>query len=73
MEQKNEKLKPVHVRAGNITISVWNGGRNKPTSITLQRSYKNKDGEWQNSAFIPVRDIPIVIEVLRKTYVQFQD
>lgn len=57
-EQKNlnnTKDKPVgKVRSGRITISIWKNQKEKPDgkreyyTFTIQKSYKDKKGDWHN-------------------------
>ena len=57
--------------AGAIQIAVWEnetkeGG--KYNTISMQRSYKDKDDEWKSSGSLRVNDIPKAILALQKTY-----
>ncbi len=57
--------------AGAIQIAVWEnetkeGG--KYNTISLQRSYKDKNDEWKSSGSFRVNDIPKAILTLQKTY-----
>ena len=49
---ENEKRKPVKkIRVGNVNMSLWeNKTKEGKTffSITIQKSFKNSNGEWQN-------------------------
>jgi hypothetical protein len=50
----NEETKksPVRkIRAGSVTASIWENVKDGKTrtSVTVQRSYKNGDGQWKNS------------------------
>ncbi len=61
---------------GAISATVWkNTGQNKKTgepvefrTITLQRSYTDKEGKWQNTGTMRVNDIPKANLVLQKAY-----
>ena len=62
-------------RAGAICATVWqNNGQSKdgqPTkyrTISVQRGYKNKEGEWQNTTSFRVNDLPRLSVVLQNAY-----
>lgn len=70
------KKNPEHkFRAGAISATIWeNPGEDsegKPTvfkTISLARSYKDKEGNWQNTSGLRVSDLPKAILVLSKAY-----
>jgi hypothetical protein len=47
-ESKNAPVD--RIRAGSVTASIWENVTDKGTrmSVTVQRSYKDKDGKWHN-------------------------
>jgi len=61
---------------GAISATVWkNKGISKRTgeevefnTVTLQRRYQDKNGEWQTSNSLRVNDLPKAILVLNKAY-----
>jgi hypothetical protein len=60
---------------GTITASVWEnegiGQDNKPTtfnSVTFQKRYKSKDGEWQTANSYNASDLPKLKLVLEQAY-----
>jgi len=61
---------------GAISATVWkNQGISKKTgetvefrTVTLQRRYQDKNGEWQTSNSLRVNDLPKAILVLNKAY-----
>ena len=63
-------------RAGAISATVWlNQGQNKKTgeissyrTISLQRGYKDKNNQWQNTGTMRVNDLPRAALVLTKAY-----
>ncbi|MFB6075966.1 MAG: hypothetical protein ABEK17_02380 [Candidatus Aenigmatarchaeota archaeon] len=57
--------KPVKAwNLGNVTVSVWNNdGR---YSISIKRSYKDKDGKWQDSKSFFPQDISSLNALLEK-------
>lgn len=71
-----EKTKPeMKFRAGSISATVWNNEIKRkdgtPASfktISLQRGYKDKDGEWKNTASLRANDLPKAVLLLNKAY-----
>jgi len=63
-------------RAGVISATVWqNQGQNKTTgesvayrTISLQRGYKDKNDQWQNTNSFRINDLPRAAVVLQKAY-----
>ena len=63
-------------RAGVISATVWlNQGQSKKTgdisayrTISLQRGYKDKNNQWQNTASLRINDLPRAALVLTKAY-----
>ncbi len=63
-------------RAGAISATVWlNQGQNKTTgetteyrTISLQRGYKDKKDQWQNTNSFRLNDLPRAALVLTKAY-----
>jgi len=72
--EKNQPKKKFN--AGAVSATVWeNQATNKTTgqpvsynTISLQRGYKDKDGNWQSTNSLRVADIPKAILVLQKAY-----
>ena len=77
----NNKNRPVMKwRVGAISVGVfensgqdWNGEAVTFYSVQIQRSFKDRRGEWQNTNNLNVSDIPRAILLLLKVheYVQF--
>jgi len=70
-----KNLPEVKFRAGAISATVWkNQGQNKegqPTeyrSVSFERGYKDKDGEWKSTKSLRVSDLPRAMVVLNKAY-----
>lgn len=63
-------------RAGVISATVWkNVGMSQKTghpteyrTISLQRSYTDKDGSWKNTASFRINDLPKAAVVLNQAY-----
>jgi hypothetical protein len=75
MSENNRPVKKV--RAGAISASVFkNTGNGKNgavefNTVVLQRSYKDKDGKWQNTGSLRINDLPKAALVLNKVYEHF--
>jgi hypothetical protein len=62
-------------RASPISATVWTneakGVDGEPRlfrTITLERSYKDKDGSWKNTHSLRVNDLPKAVLALQKAY-----
>ncbi|MCB9358644.1 hypothetical protein H6503_01810 [Candidatus Woesearchaeota archaeon] len=70
--QKN--LPDKRFKAGSITATVWLNNIEKDgklasySSITLERSYKDKDGNWQTTNSFRSNDLPKLALVAQKAY-----
>ena len=71
MENQPEKK----IRAGAVSATVWrNQGQTKtgePTeynTISIERSYKDKEGNWQSTNSLRKNDLPKAVVVLQKAY-----
>lgn len=67
--------KPEHtIRSGAITATIWKntGTKDKKEytyySVNLERSYKDKEDEWQKTGSLRSQDLPKAILVLQKAY-----
>ncbi len=67
-DEKNSK--PEHVRVGSIEVAIWvnNNGKGDYQTVTMQRSYKDKDDKWAKTNTLRVNDIPTAILALEKAY-----
>lgn len=67
---------PIHkIRKGSITIDIWKNQIDKEdekkgsfTTYTIQRSYKDKKDEWQNTGTLRQSDLPKAIVALQQAY-----
>ncbi len=74
--QTNQKNLPeMKFRAGAICATVWkNAGITKegqPTeyrTVSFERGYKDRDGEWKSTSSLRVNDLPRAALVLQKAY-----
>lgn len=62
-------------RAGAISATVWqNEGQfkdGKPSSyntISFERGYKDKEGNWKSTSSLRIADVPKAVVVLNKAY-----
>ncbi|MBS3126819.1 hypothetical protein J4228_01490 [Candidatus Woesearchaeota archaeon] len=62
-------------RAGAISATVWlnkgqgiNGAAAEYRTISIERSYTDKDGRWQSTNSLRVNDLPKANVVLQKAY-----
>jgi len=68
-------MKPIQkFKAGGVNAAIWsneadiNGEKIDIKSITLQRAYKDKAGEWKNTSSLKATDLPKAMVVLGKAY-----
>lgn len=72
----NEKMtKPIEkFQYGAVSCAVWknehkvNGKLIVSISVTIDRAYKDKEGEWKHTDFLGVNDIPKAILALNEAY-----
>jgi hypothetical protein len=72
--EKNQPKKKFN--AGAISVAIWeNQGVSKTAgqtvsfnTVSLQRGYKDKEGNWKSTNNLRVADIPKAILVLQKAY-----
>ena len=61
-----EKEKPGHVGVGGIEVTIW--GNNGFQTVTMQRTYMDKNNEWQKTNSLRINDIPKAVLALEKAY-----
>lgn len=71
MERKPEAT----FRAGTVSAAVWSndvttkeGAQRKVSSVSFEKRYKDKDGEWKTSKSLSSQDVPKALMVLSKAY-----
>lgn len=71
--EKNQPVKKF--RAGALTATIWhNNGSMKDgtmqsySSVSFERSYKDKDNAWKTTNSLRVNDLPKAALVLQKAY-----
>lgn len=62
-------------RAGGISATVWvnkvqqaNGTEGEYKTVSLERSYTDKEGKWQSTQTLRVNDVPKAAAALQKAY-----
>ena len=71
--QKSPSAPEKKIRAGAISATIWkNDVLEKPGttffSVVLERSYKDKEGNWQKTNSLRTMDVPKACVVLQKAY-----
>ena len=72
----NNNSRPIKkFRAGGVTAAVWSnpivgeeGVEGQFMTVTLDRRYKDRDGNWQSLGLLSTYDIPKAVLVLKKAY-----
>ena len=72
----NGNTKPIKkFQAGGLSAAVWknpvklgNGSDGNMLSVTLDRRYKDNQGEWQSSSSYRLNDLPKAVLVLTQAY-----
>ena len=71
METKN---KPKHIKFGSVRATIWQDQRKGPNgtfitrNVTIDRAYKDAQGNWQNTASFHENDLPKAIVALQKAF-----
>ena len=75
MENQQKNMPEKKFRAGAISSTVWlNDGKAKDgqdtvyRTVSIERSYTDKDGNWQNTTSFRSNDLPKATLVLQKAY-----
>jgi hypothetical protein len=75
MENKTESKKPIQkFKSGAVEACIWdntktiNGNQIASYGVTIDRKYKDKNGDWQNTSSLTVNDLPKAVVVLEDCY-----
>ena len=72
MTSKENNLPEKKFRAGAVTATIWkntsNDGESEFNTISFERGYKDKNGEWKSTSSLRIADIPKAVVVLNKAY-----
>ena len=70
-----KQTKPVQsFKSGAIQVAIWENeskGPNGPfkyQTVSFERRYKDKDGNWQSTNKLRINDIPRATTILQKAY-----
>ena len=69
-----QQLPVAKFKAGQVSSAVWVNevqmprGTGNILKATIQRRYKNKEGEWQSSGSFSRNEIPLAIYCLQKAF-----
>ncbi len=72
MEKINRPEKKI--RAGAIHVTIWNnefeknGELSEFKTISFDRNYKDKNGDWKSTNLLRINDIPKAVAALNKAY-----
>ena len=65
------------IRVGNACVAIWKGEyEGKPTtSVSVQKNYRTpgEKGEWKNSSYFRLTDIPNLIQALQLVFIELYD
>jgi len=68
----SDKTRPAKkFRAGAVTATIWKNRTEDDkeySTVSFERSYKDKNGEWKTSNSLRVNDLPKAAMVLNKAY-----
>ena len=72
-EQDNRPVKKI--QAGGVSAALWrnsvtlrSGQQIETLSVTLDRRYKDKNGDWRSASSFQANDIPKAVLVLTQAY-----
>ena len=72
---EDKKMPEKKFRAGGITATIWknegkdnDGNKTEFNTVGLERSYKDKNDEWQKTNTMRLNDLPKVVLVCSKSY-----
>ncbi len=70
----SESNKPVRkYRANGVVVSVWenDGAKGNYHTFSLQRVFKDADGNWKTSPNLRASDLPTASELFRQAFLDF--
>ncbi len=64
-----------HIKLGGVRVTIWRDTRQNQSgqsfatrSVTLDRAYKDAQGEWKNTASLRENDLPKAVAALNKAF-----
>ncbi len=74
-EKNNSRMPVKSFRSGAIQVAIWenenvtsDGQQMKFKTVSFERRYKDKNGNWQNTNSLRVNDLPKAALILQKAY-----
>lgn len=74
-EKKETKMPLKSFRSGAIQVAIWenegqgrDGQPNTYQTVSFERRYKDKNGQWQSTNHLRVNDLPKASLILQKAY-----
>ena len=74
-EKTNARMPVKSFRSGAINVAIWentntvkDGQQATFYTISLERRYKDKDGNWKSTSSLRVNDLPRANLILQKAY-----
>ena len=65
-----------HIKFGGVRVTIWQDSRKSPNgqafetrSVTVDRAYKDAQGNWKNTNSLREGDIPKAVAALNKAFV----
>jgi hypothetical protein len=75
METSVKNVPEKRISTGGVSVTIWKNQGKKPTgesveyrTISVQRGYKDKTGQWKNTHSLRINDLPKAILALNKAY-----
>ena len=74
-----QQLPLAKFKAGQVSAAIWSNevqmprGAVKILKATIQRRYKDRNGQWQSSTSFSRNEIPLAIHCLRKAFERIID
>lgn len=61
--------KPVHkIKFGAVNGAIWQNEQFETQSVTLERNYKDAEGNWKSTNSLRANDLPAASLVLNRCY-----
>lgn len=68
---KKENKKPIKkYRAGSLTATIWKAKdeKSKAHLVVFEKSYKDKEGKWQNTNHFSMSDLPTIAKLAETSF-----
>ena len=74
-ENKEKNLPLKKIKAGAVSVTIWNntslgnnGELEEYNTVSIERSYKDKKGEWQKTNSFRINDLPKAVVALQQAF-----